>query len=378
MPPPRQPPRTSPDDAGFITQVKDVLDRQRQWKKPTFGKRQAARIHEVLSIAKHPGNSEALFLSGDKAGEHLQPNTFFPGIIVTMDEQPRPLQSTTEFLDEFYDDSATVFVQDPAVEASSKKAAAPRNVTIGQLKQRFLQDGKSKKRNPPWNCLELATHVEDGLRPAFLSGEDCRLLTKLKHPSKENEKDKAGRRGYLEGWKEVEKWALLAQAGALTEPHQDSHGYNTYITVNQGVIGFGWLANPSAEERAQWRENPHSFTGGKWRYIVLRPGHTVYFPSGTVHFVFRLAAMGDTLAFGGHVLRCSQIVNWIKTLLEEQADPAVTNEDLTESAPAYLDRVEKFAKQALQNGRVDIWGGKESIEEFLALKAEFEKRQANR
>jgi hypothetical protein len=104
----------------------------------------------------------------------------------------------------------------------------------------------------------------------------------------------------------------------------------------------------------------------------------VYFPSGTVHFVFRLAAMGDTLAFGGHVLRCSQIVNWIKTLLEEQADPAVTNEDLTESAPAYLDRVEKFVKQALQNGRVDIWGVNESIEEFLALKAEFEKRQANR
>jgi hypothetical protein len=71
-------------------------------------------------------------------------------------------------------------------------------------------------------------------------------------------------------------------------------------------------------------------------------------------------------------------VRWIKTLLEEQADPAVTNEDLTESAPAYLDRVEKFVKQALQNGRVDIWGGKENIEKFLALKAEFEKYQANR
>jgi hypothetical protein len=367
-----QPPATL-DDATFITQVKAALNRQKEWKTQNFGKRQAGRIHQVLTDARRPGSSEALFLSADEAAQYFQPNKFFPGIIVTKDQQPRPLQTTIEFLGEYYDNSATVFIQDPAVESSEKKSAAPRKVTIAQLKERFLGSNPSKQ-NRPWNCLELATHVEDGLRPAFLGGEDCRLLTKLKHPTQEDGEVKASRRGYDPGWKEVEKWALLAQAGALTEPHQDSHGYSTYITVNQGVIGFGFLANPTAEERMQWRTSPHTFNSDKWRYVVLRQGHTVFFPSGTVHFVFRLAALGDTLAFGGHVLRCSQIVNWVKTLLEEQADPEVTNEDLTVSAPAYLERVEKFVQQALKDGRVEIWGGRDGIEEFLALKAEFVKR----
>ncbi|KAF2765975.1 hypothetical protein EJ03DRAFT_261772, partial [Teratosphaeria nubilosa] len=63
-------------------------------------------------------------------------------------------------------------------------------------------------------------------------------------------------------WKEVEKWALVAQGGALTEPHQDSHGYSTYITVNQGLVGYGWLARPTAEERAAWNRSNTQYIGG--------------------------------------------------------------------------------------------------------------------
>lgn len=111
--------------------------------------------------------------------------------------------------------------------------------------------------------------------------------------------------------------------------------------------------------------------GDRFRYVVVKPGQTVYFPAGTVHFVFRLPSAGPTLAFGGHVLRCSNIVHWVKTLLEEQANPQVTNEDLTTSAPGYLDRVEKFVKQAKANGSVDKWGGTEAVAEFLRLKAKF-------
>ena len=58
-------------------------------------------------------------------------------------------------------------------------------------------------------------------------------------------------------------------------------------------------------------------------------------------------------------------------MLEEQANRGITNEDLTVSAPAYLERVEKFVKQALGNGEVERWGGVEAIEAFLRLKAEF-------
>ena len=58
-------------------------------------------------------------------------------------------------------------------------------------------------------------------------------------------------------------------------------------------------------------------------------------------------------------------------MLEEQAAPEVTNEDLSVSAFAYLDRVEKFVRQAERTGQVQKWGGEESIQEFLRLKEVF-------
>ena len=352
-------------DQAFVDQVKESLKAQSKWKTANVGRRQARRIHQLLELAQPPDSSEALFLSGDEASRYMEPNAFFPGIIVTKNQQILPLQTTKQFLDEYYDDLAKVWIQDPVV-LLSRDIPHAREITVGQLKKRFLTP--STRKQIPWNCLELATHVEDGLRPAFLNTEDCRLLTKLKHPTTE---DHASRRGYEPGWKEIEKWALIAQGEALTEPHQDSHGYSTYITLNQGVVGFGWLSNPTASEREAWRSGPATFTAGSWRYIILRPGQTIFFPCGTVHFVFRLHSVGDTLAFGGHVLRCSQIVSWVKCMLEEREAPAITNEDITSSAPGYLERVEKFVRQARISGNGEKWGGEAAIEEFLLLKEKF-------
>ena len=358
---------SSKEDKDFIDQVKRAIKAQSQRKAADVSRRSAYRIHQLLELGRPPTSSEAVFLSGEEAAHQFEPNVSFPGIIITENQQPLPLQNITQFLNEYYDDTAKVFIQDPTI-LISKDIAHVREISIGELKKRFLNPNV---RFLPWNCLELAAHVEDGIRPAFLNNEDCRLLTKLKIPSSN---DRADRRGFNPGWKEVEKWALLAQGGALTEPHQDSHGYSTYITMNQGTMGFGWLANPTVEDKKQWCTDPGRFSSDKWRYIVLKPGQTIFFPSGTVHFVFRLQSRGDTLAFGGHVLRCSQIVNWVKTMLEEQAAPEITNEDLTVSAAAYLDRVEKFVKQAQKTGQVDKWGGAEAIQEFLKLKGEFVKK----
>ena len=71
------------------------------------------------------------------------------------------------------------------------------------------------------------------------------------------------------------------------------------------------------------------------------------------------------------MLRCSNIAHWARTLLEEQSNPQITNEDLTSSAPGYLNRVEKFVLQAQKNSSLEKWGGAEEIEEFLRLKLEF-------
>ncbi|EME43558.1 hypothetical protein DOTSEDRAFT_174462 [Dothistroma septosporum NZE10] len=334
-----------------------------------MGKRQANRIKDLLDLATYPSDKEALFLTKEEAIEAASLGKFFDGPIFTEGQQALQLQTVSEFCDEYYDDDTSVWIQDPEIKPT-KKAQIARQVKMGAVKERLAGPESDK----PWNCLELATHSDDGLKPSFLNTEDCRLLTKLKIPDVQD-KPEARRRAYLPGYKEVEKWALLAQAGALTEPHQDSHGYSTYITINQGQVGFGWLSFPSDDDRAAWRRYPAIFRGGNWRYVVLKPGQTVYFPAGTVHFVFRLPSVGNTLAFGGHVLRCSNIVHWVKTLIEERNAKDVTNEDLTESAPGYLNRVEKFVKQARVTGQEHKWGGEESIREFLRLKEEFLKRK---
>lgn len=210
-------------DIAFIERMRESLSAQSKGKTANVGKRQARRILDLLQRAKSSDDAEALILSADEAKAQLQANQYFSGPIITEGQQPLDLQTIQDFLSEQYNDDAKVCIQDPSVRVAAKMPHT-REITIGMLKEIFQKD----KVTGPCNCLELASHVEDGLRPAFLNTEDCRLLTKLKHPSSE---DKASRRSYEPGWKEVEKWALLAKAGALTEPHQDSHGYSTYVSL---------------------------------------------------------------------------------------------------------------------------------------------------
>jgi hypothetical protein len=57
--------------------------------------------------------------------------------------------------------------------------------------------------------------------------------------------------------------------------------------------------------------------------------------------------------------------------MEEKRNTEITNEDTTTSAPGYLNRIEKFVRTALKNGKADKWGGVEEIAEFLRLKEEY-------
>lgn len=345
----------------MLEELEDVLAQKRN----SVHKRSAGRIRDLLSLATYPNDGDAKFLSKDEALAALAPGQFFNGPIFTAEQQPLALSTVPEFLGEYYDDTATVHIQDSSA-STGKTATWARAVTMKQVKDRF-EENKTPD-HCPWNMLELATHHEDGLRPVFLNNEDCRLITKLKIP---NHADETRRKKYEAGFKEVEKWALLAEAGALTEPHQDSHGYSTYITINQGCVGFGWLSHPTREERVAWGRDPQHFRDGRWRYVILKPGQTVFFPAGTVHMVFRLKAAGDSLAFGGHVLRCSNIVHWVTTILEEHGNPNIVNEDLGDPAVGYLERVEKFVNQANKKGTEHKWGGKDNIKEFKRLKEQF-------
>jgi hypothetical protein len=49
--------------------------------------------------------------------------------------------------------------------------------------------------------------MSEGLQPGFLREDEDLLLTKIKFP---RQGETAGRKGYEPGWRDPEKWALLA------------------------------------------------------------------------------------------------------------------------------------------------------------------------
>jgi hypothetical protein len=169
-------------------------------------------------------------------------------------------------------------------------------------------------------------------------------------------------------WKDVEHWALLAQSGALTLRHQDSHGFATWITGQEGLIGVGWMSRPTDKESRAWMANPVNYTGGKLRYVVLGPGQTIFIPSGVDHFVFRLIGQNlDTLALGGHILLWSRLDEWMEVVLDQLRHPAITNEEMRATIPKYVDVVVKLVSQRQRCGRVEELGGEERVSRFFEL-----------
>ncbi|OJD20970.1 hypothetical protein ACJ73_07691 [Blastomyces percursus] len=98
------------------------------------------------------------------------------------------------------------------------------------------------------------------------------------------------------------------------------------------------MSRPTKQDLDCWISDPHTYTGGPWRYVVLRPGQTIFFTSGTIHYVFRLS--GDqTLIFGGHILQWSNIDQWMKVIIAQIKDPDITNEDMKSSVENYVNGV---------------------------------------
>jgi hypothetical protein len=202
--------------------------------------------------------------------------------------------------------------------------------------------------------------------PKFLSGENCQLLLRVRDAvlgGSSGERTVAAKEKWNE-WLNVMDWVLMSEGGHNTAPHTDSHGLSTWITVQEGLFGFGWLSKPTKEERDAWIANPQQFTGGRWRFTVLTPGKTVFFPSGTIHFVFRLRH-GQTLALGGHVLQWNGVERWITVVREQMRSPHITNEDVEWSAPKYVRVITDLIKNRVNNGRAAELGGQEAVDRFL-------------
>ncbi|KAK3392563.1 hypothetical protein B0T20DRAFT_444892 [Sordaria brevicollis] len=208
-------------------------------------------------------------------------------------------------------------------------------------------------------------------------------------PEKRAERLRASPQSWRE-WTNVQSWSLLSQGGHHTPPHCDAFGFDTWITVQEGMVGFGWLSTASAtssscssageregegggegmEERKKWAADPHNYTdGSRWRFVILKPKQTVFFPSGTVHFVFRLKSQ-DSLSVGGHVLRWDGVERWLTVVLEQMENGDMINEDMEwPTVKRYVDVVGKLVARREKEGGQKVTGEKWEglVKEFKEL-----------
>jgi hypothetical protein len=366
------------DDISFYNKVSADLRQQLSYNpiKYTWGYCADYTVNELLQIAKPPrtnlelgitrGSVQALFLSTGEASLELSTGSSLNIPIFVNGQQGFTWSSDTRPIAQLlklYDPKATIYVN---IASLPLQGPSYDRMIIADVQSRFADN---MDHGDKWNLLDTKCPLPDtySVCPKFLQIDNCTLLNRIKDTTLS--KRSAGRtiasNEDLASWREVEQWVLLAEPGANTGPHQDSHGLETFITVNEGEIGFGWLDRPTEEDLHIWARDPQGFRGGKWCHTVLRPGQTVWFPSGLVHFVFRPSGDGrQTMAIGGHTLRHSNIKNWAKTIALQLEYPDTTNEEMHETIPRYLEVVAHLVSQTKVTD-LKIFGGKENIAKFI-------------
>ncbi|KAJ6438069.1 PHO85 cyclin-9 [Purpureocillium lavendulum] len=308
-------------------------------------------VYEILRRSRPPAtdesdNPEAHFWTGDQAAVGVDLGSVHIPLI-TKDQQRfrwRDGRPVVQLFRRMEDLDRRVAVQIPSL-SSEKDSFQSR--CLRDVEKRFL-DGQPT--DDPWNLLDLGSPLPPSVLPSFLEGENCQLLPRVRDAvlmGSRAERAVAPPEDW-NLWRDVLEWVLLSQGGHMTAPHMDSHGFSTWITVQEGRVGFGWLSRPTVQERLEWTSNPDSYPGGNWRYVILPPGWTVFFPSGTIHFVFRIRSE-QTLGLGGHILQWTSIRSWLEVVADQMRNPKITNEDMGPSAKKYINIVLELIAKKIKN-----------------------------
>lgn len=328
-------------------------------------------IHKILSRCQHPNNDprkgavDAGFLSGQEAADAIERGTErIP--IFTEGQQPFQWKNGTRPIAQLFgrmeDLTREVSVQIPS---HNFEKPSYQTKSLAEIQERFLSESPSPD---PWNILDLRSPLPPMILPDFLTGENCQVLSRIRDSLLEGhtaERTRANRDDWNE-WTDLLEWVLMSEGGHNTAPHMDSHGWSTWITIQEGNFGFGWLSRPTDKERNDWMTNPLEYTGGNWRFAILKPGQTVFFPSGTIHFVFRLHDV-QTLALGGHLLQWTALVRWVEVILWQLKNPNITNEELGKSPLKYVRIARKLVDHRLATSRIQTMGGMEAVTKFMVL-----------
>lgn len=363
-------------DAHFRNQVLTQLEQRMAQNKAceTWGELNTRGMFSLLSRAKQPvstgaeSEKEVHFFTGEEAERKLEAHAALHGPVITENQQqfrwnPRKGRPIEQFFRRIGNLDRSISVQKPSLRLHQPSFMF---MQLGVVQDVFL---KNERSEDPLNVLDLRNPLPRSILPGFLIGEDCQLLSRVRDTILEGTTAERCSASIAEWnrWRDDEDWALLAQGGAQTLTHQDGCGKATWLTVQEGQVGFGWISRPSEEEVRSWSADPNAFEGGQIKYVVLRPGQTIYFESGTIHFVFRLD-QHQTLLLGGHILRWSRIDTWMQIVLDQLRSPNSTNEDLLPSAPAYVEAVSQLVMEQTRAGRTDLLVSEEVVAKFLSVK----------
>ncbi|MCJ1304767.1 hypothetical protein MMC08_007580 [Hypocenomyce scalaris] len=121
------------------------------------------------------------------------------------------------------------------------------------------------------------------------------------------------------------RFKLLAQRGAVSTPHQDHHGFSTWLSVVEGKMVWTIWAKGSEEDLEAFRSEPASFIGGDRFYVILEKGQTLIMRRPlTIHSP---ATLEDCLLDSGCYLQYNNIIMAMRATVFELRNPETTNED---------------------------------------------------
>ena len=312
------------------------------------------------NTANRSGKAEAWFCTTAEAARRVESRSPLDAPLITQNQQAFQWDTGSDPMEQYFQRMGRPEQVVPAqIQSRSSEEDSFEQRRLKEFQGRILSQ---KNHNDPWNGLDLRCPVPLVL-PLFLTGENCQLLPDVRDMVLDGvtaERVAASPRDWNE-WKNIESWSLLAEGGNNTGPHTDSNACSTYITCQQGPIGFAWMSHPTEEQQRKWMADPHHYTESEWRFIILKPGQTVFFESGTIHFVFRERGV-STFAIGGHVLRWSAIHRWVQVLYAQLRNPAATNEEMGDTAVKLVRAVEKLVKE--DRARARRLCGDDVIKEF--------------
>jgi hypothetical protein len=290
----------------------------------------------ILKCAIPPSPDEAIFCGAQEAATLVDSDT----VLVVRDQQlfdwkGQPIDSLFRNWLTEWPEHKKIRVTIPDLPTSGPPT---RRRTINEVTEKIINGSSADQR---WNILDFKNIVPVPY-PDFLSSTNCQLLHSFNAISPRLVS------------KRTVNFLLLSEGGNHTPIHVDSHGLATFITIQQGEVGFGWIANATKQDRLDIHKDALSDSlKRKARYIILRSGQTVFMPSGTIHFIFRRRYI-PTLATGGHILTWKTIPRWLRVMKMQKLSQEAVDADVTkESTQAYINVLKESLRRGMDVGCID-------------------------